>query len=75
MKPSRSGSALGVGFVERAADLPQAVMAALSFSGAAIVATKVAGTEVAAGLVGDPLGSLPLVEIEPKGGVYDYAAR
>lgn len=50
-------------------------MAALSFSGAAIVETKVAGTEVAAGLVGDPLESLPLVEIEPKGGVYDYAAR
>jgi D-alanine-D-alanine ligase len=75
VKPSRSGSALGVGTVERAADLPQAVMAALSFSGAAIVEAKVSGTEVAAGLVGEPLVSLPLVEIAPKGGVYDYAAR
>src|SRR6188508_1764392 len=41
VKPSRSGSALGVGFVERAGDLPQAVMAALSYSGAAVIEAKV----------------------------------
>jgi D-alanine-D-alanine ligase len=75
VKPSRSGSALGVGFVERAADLPQAVMAALSYSGAAVVEAKVEGREIAAALVGEDLEPLPLVEIVPKGGVYDYAAR
>lgn len=75
VKPSRSGSALGVGFVDREADLAPAVMAALSFSGAAVVETKVEGREIACALVGDPLEALPPVEIAPKGGVYDYAAR
>jgi D-alanine-D-alanine ligase len=75
VKPSRSGSALGVGFFERAADLPQAVMAALSFSGAAVIEAKVEGREVAVALAGSQLEPLPLVEIVPKGGVYDYAAR
>lgn len=75
VKPSRSGSALGVSFVDREADLAAAVMAALSFSGAAIVEAKVEGSEVAAGFAGDPPEALPLVEIVPKGGVYDYAAR
>jgi D-alanine-D-alanine ligase len=75
VKPSRSGSALGVGFVEREADLPAAVMSALSFSGAAIVESRVGGTEVAIGLIGSPLDALPAVEIAPKEGVYDYAAR
>lgn len=75
VKPSRSGSALGVGFVDREQDLPAAVMAALSFSGAAVIETKVEGTEVACALVGPGLEALPLVEIEPKDGVYDYAAR
>ena len=75
VKPSRSGSALGVGFVERASDLAAAVMAALSFAGAAIVEAKVEGSEIAVGLVGSPPEALPLVEIVPKGGVYDYAAR
>ena len=75
VKPSRSGSALGVGFVERPADLAAAVMAALSFAGAAIVEAKVEGSEIAVGVVGTPPEALPLVEIVPKGGVYDYAAR
>jgi len=75
VKPSRSGSALGVGFVEREADLPAAVMAALSFAGAAIVEAKVEGSELAAGVVGSPPEALPLVEIVAKNGVYDYAAR
>jgi D-alanine-D-alanine ligase len=75
VKPSRGGSAMGVGFVDRASDLPGAVMAALSFSTAAVVEAKVEGSEVAIGLVGTPWEALPLVEISPKGGVYDYAAR
>ena len=77
VKPSRSGSALGVSFVERASDLAAAVMAALSFAGAAIVEAKVEGSEVAVGVVGTPpdAEALPLVEIVPKSGVFDYAAR
>lgn len=75
VKPSRSGSALGVTVVERAADLAGAVMAALSYSDAAIVEERVVGTEVAAAAIGDPLELLPLVEVAPKDGVYDYGAR
>jgi D-alanine-D-alanine ligase len=75
VKPSRSGSALGVTSVARADDLAGAVMSALSFSGAAIVERTVVGTEVAVGAFGTPLEPLPLVEIVPKEGVYDYAAR
>ena len=75
VKPSRSGSALGVSFVERASDLATAVMAALSFAGAAIVEAKVEGSELAVGVVGTPREALPLVEIVPKSGVFDYAAR
>jgi D-alanine-D-alanine ligase len=75
VKPSRSGSALGVGWVERSFDLAEAVMAALSFADAAIVEAKVEGSEVAIGVVGTPPEALPLVEIVPKSGVYDYASR
>jgi D-alanine-D-alanine ligase len=75
VKPSRSGSALGVGSVERSSDLAAAVMAALSFADAAIVEVKVEGSEVAIGVVGTPPETLPLVEIVPKSGVYDYASR
>ena len=75
VKPSRSGSALGVTPVERAADLAAAVMSALSFSGAALIERRVEGPEVSVAGLGDPLGLLPPVEIVPKDGVYDYGAR
>lgn len=75
VKPSRAGSAMGLSFVDREGDLPSAVMAALSFSDAAIVEHRIDGVEVSAGLVGSAPEVLPLVEIVPKSGVYDYASR
>jgi D-alanine-D-alanine ligase len=74
VKPSRSGSAMGLTFVEREADLPHAVMNALSFSDTAIVERRISGPEVAAAMIGG-IDALPLVEIVPKSGVFDYAAR
>jgi D-alanine-D-alanine ligase len=75
VKPARSGSALGVAFVERGADLASAVMSALSFSERALIESRIEGTEVASTLVGNPLEALPLVEVVPKDGLFDYAAR
>lgn len=75
VKPSRAGSAMGMSFVEREAELPHAVMNALSFSEAAIVERRIDGVEVAASMLGSPEDALPLVEVTPKSGVYDYAAR
>ena len=75
VKPSRAGSAMGLSFVDRETDLPHAVMSALSFAEAAIVEHRIDGTEVAASMLGSPDDVLPLVEVAPKSGVYDYAAR
>ena len=75
VKPARGGSAMGITFVDDAADLPAAVMAALAFSESCIVERRIEGTEVTAGFLGAPAESLPLVEIVPRSGVYDYASR
>ena len=75
VKPSRAGSAMGLTFVERGSDLPGAVMSALSFADAAIVERRIDGVEVAASMVGSAEEPLPLVEITPRSGPYDYAAR
>jgi D-alanine-D-alanine ligase len=75
VKPARGGSALGLKFVDRAADLPAAVMGAMAYADAVVVERRIEGAEVAVGILGDPGEPLPPVEIVPKGGVYDYAAR
>lgn len=66
---------MGLSFIEREADLPHAVMNALSFAEAAVVERKVDGIEVAASMVGAPDEPLPLVEVVPRSGIFDYAAR
>ncbi len=75
VKPNRAGSAMGLRFVDREADLPAAVMGALSFGDAALIERKIEGTEVAVSMVGSSRDVFPLVEVVPKSGVFDYAAR
>ena len=66
---------MGLSFVDDVEGLPQAIRAALAFSDAAVIERRIAGVEVAAGLIASTDLPLPLVEIVPKSGVFDYAAR
>ena len=57
--------------------LPPAMVAAFAYGDSAMVEQYIPGVEVAVSVVdlGDGPLALPAVEIEPRGGVYDYAAR
>jgi len=77
VKPARGGSALGCTVVRDAGALPQAMVNAYAYGDTALVERFVEGTEVAVPVVdtGDGPRALPVVSIEPDGGVYDYTAR
>lgn len=76
VKPDQGGSALGTQLVHSAAELPAAMVDCLAYGSAVLVERFVAGTEVAVSVCADPEPrALPVVEISPRGGVYDYAAR
>lgn len=77
VKPTLSGSALGVTKVNDAGDLPQAMVAAYAYGQVAVVEEFVEGTEVAVTVLetADGVVALPPVEIRPNSGVYDYEAR
>lgn len=77
VKPTRGGSALGATLVRDASDLPPALVAAFAYGDSAMVETYVQGVEVAVSVVdlGSGPQALPAVEIQPRSGVYDYAAR
>jgi len=77
VKPARGGSALGCSVVRTEAELPGAMVTAFAYGDTALVEHFVVGTEVAVPVVDDGSGprALPVVSIEPDGGVYDYTAR
>jgi len=77
VKPARGGSALGCTAVRDAGALAAAMVNAFAYGDTALVERLVEGTEVAVPVIDDGTGprALPVVSIEPDGGVYDYAAR
>lgn len=77
VKPTRGGSSLGAAVVRTAEELPAAMVGCFSYGDTALVERFVSGTEVAVSVVetdGGPV-ALPMVEIVPDGGFYDYSAR
>jgi D-alanine-D-alanine ligase len=77
VKPAQGGSGLGAAVVRDAADLPAAMVGCFAYDSTALVEQFVTGTNVAVSIVDTDDGpqTLPIVEIVPRDGVYDYAAR
>jgi D-alanine-D-alanine ligase len=77
VKPAQGGSGLGASVVKDAAALPPAMVGCFAYDTTALVERYVAGMDLAVSVVdlGDGPQALPAVEIVPRNGVYDYAAR
>ena len=73
VKPRGEGSSLGVKKADNLNELVRAIHAALELDDTVLVERFVAGIEVNVGILeGRPLGA---IEIVPKSGLYDYAAK
>jgi D-alanine-D-alanine ligase len=70
VKPVRQGSSVGLQFVERAEDWPNALAEALKFDSEVLAEEKIAGRETTVGILDGV--ALPVVEVRPKAGAYDY---
>jgi D-alanine-D-alanine ligase len=77
VKPAQGGSGLGAAVVREAADLPAAMVGCFGYDSTALVERYVTGTSLAVSVMdlGTGPSALPIVEIVPRDGVYDYAAR
>lgn len=77
VKPTMGGSSLGASVVRTVDELPAAMVSAFAYGTVALVERFVPGIEVAVGVLdtGDGPQALPVVQIRPDGGVYDYTAR
>jgi D-alanine-D-alanine ligase len=70
VKPPREGSSVGLTCVMKESDWPDAFDKALAIDSEVMVETFIEGRELTVGVVGEQV--LPVIEIRPKGGVYDY---
>jgi D-alanine-D-alanine ligase len=70
LKPARQGSSVGLQFVEKVSDWSQALAESMRYDTQVLMEEKISGRECTVGILGE--NALPVVEVRPKTGVYDY---
>lgn len=76
VKPSRQGSTIGMSKVFGSGDLVSAVRLALKYDSLVVVEEFIEGTELTVSVIGnDEPVALPVIEIIPATGFYDYQAK
>ena len=76
VKPNRQGSTIGMSVVRDPSEMEAALANAFLHDDTALVESFVAGTEITVPVLGNAdLEVLPVVEIVPAGGFYDYQAK
>jgi len=73
LKPACQGSSVGLHFVERAQQWRQALAEAFRYGSPILMEEKICGRETTVGILDGE--ALPVVEIHPKTGAYDYANK
>jgi len=76
VKPSRQGSTIGMTKVNALTELNDSIEQASAYDELIVVERFIDGVELTVGVLGnDEPFALPVVEIVPAGGVYDYEAK
>jgi D-alanine-D-alanine ligase len=73
IKPVRQGSSVGLQFVDRVGQWPAALAEALRHDTQVLIEEKISGRETTVGVLAGQ--ALPVVEVRPKSGVYDYQTK
>jgi D-alanine-D-alanine ligase len=76
VKPALEGSSLGLSIVKEKDKLLKAIDEAFKYDEEILIEEYITGKEVTTGILGNQkLIVLPIIEIEPKSGVYDFEAK
>ncbi len=73
VKPCSAGSSVGVSIVQTKDDFEKAMVDAFKYEGQVLVEQYIKGREFSIGVLGDK--ALPIIEIIPKTGFYDYVNK
>ncbi len=73
VKPTRQGSSVGLQFVDRVEEFPRQLAESLRFGGEVVMEERIVGRETTVGILDGQ--ALPIVEVRPKAGFYDYANK
>jgi len=75
VKPNSEGSTIGVNIVQKKDQLKHAVEEAVKYDNKILVEEYIKGRELTVSIIGRDPVALPIIEIKPKSGFYDYKSK
>lgn len=75
VKPNSEGSTIGVNIVQKKDQLKNAVEEAIKYDYKILVEEYIRGRELTVSIIGREPVALPIIEIKPKSGFYDYKSK
>ncbi|MBC7333518.1 MAG: D-alanine--D-alanine ligase [Actinobacteria bacterium] len=75
VKPSREGSTIGISIVHNDSELEKGVRLAFTYDSKVLIERFISGKLLTVSILGDKPVALPVIEIRPKSGFYDYTSK
>lgn len=75
VKPNSEGSTIGVNIVQKKDQLKHAIEEAVKYDNKILVEEYIKGRELTVSIIGREPVALPIIEIKPKSGFYDYKSK
>jgi D-alanine-D-alanine ligase len=75
VKPNTEGSTIGISIVNNDTQLENAVIEAIRYDKDVLIEKYIKGRELTVSIIGNEPVALPIIEIKPKSGFYDYEAK
>lgn len=75
VKPNTGGSTIGINIASDDTQLEYAVSEALKYDSKILIEKYIRGRELTVSIIGNEPVALPIIEIKPKSGFYDYEAK
>jgi D-alanine-D-alanine ligase len=75
VKPNSEGSTIGVNIVRKNSQLKHAIKDVLKYDSKILIEEYIRGRELTVSIIGIEPVALPIIEIKPKSGFYDYKSK
>jgi len=75
VKPNKEGSTIGISIIENGAQLADGIRMALNYDSKILIEKFIEGKLLAVSIISRDPVALPIIEIKPKSGFYDYKSK
>ncbi len=75
VKPNAEGSTIGISIIDNIGELEEGINNAAAYDRKLLIEKHISGRELTVGIIGRDPAALPIIEIKPESGFFDYKSK